>query len=1102
MFNSESFLSSLHRGCLSSCAAVDTGQQHSLDQASPHVAALGARREKAVWHCPPLGSSDLGLVAGVLENKGLLGQKGGANLGRGRIPRIAITPCKFKTKEKIRRLPSVQLNAKTNKALKKTIREGYETNKTQRSHRGTLATAGPLQACRSQPVAQAQGRSGNPPRLPRAPPSLLQFRVLSVGAAAVSAAAKAAKLRGPGFQPGLFPGRAPAWLPPGLRVGTVPRCRVPDGPWRLCSPSLPQATPADMVAKAFRVKSNTAIKGSDRRKLRADVMAAFPTLGTDQVPVLVPGKEELNIVKLYAHRGDAVTVYVSGVHALWSYPDLLPAFTTWPPVLEKLMGGAGCCQDSWCPLLVCLRYRRVTSVPLPCWGTESCDMPVFENAKAKSSGTWFKLNDKLDYECHDGYKSQDGRAGSIVCGNDGWSHKPVCYEIECKIPEIEDNLNTQPKKDKYRVGDVLKFFCRQRLKRVGPDSVQCYDFGWSPNLPTCKEQTKECSPPPQLLNGKVKETQKENYEHNDLVEYVCNPRFLMKGFNKIQCVDGRWTDLPICIEVETTCGDIPELNYGYAVQTSNPPYHHGDSVEFNCREGFTMIGQKSITCISGSWTQLPQCIATDELQKCKYSLTNREPNPLYEIEFDHNENISYKCRGKLEQKHSTCINGRWDPELTCTEVQMQSCPPPPQIPNAHNMATTVNYQDGEKVSVVCQDNYIIQDAEEIVCKDGRWQSIPHCVEKSPCPQPPQIEHGTIKSSQFSEEMDETLKPEVYVHGTKLNYICEDGFRISGKDEITCHMGKWSSPPRCVGLSCEPPHLIPHGILSHVSDSYQYGEEVTYKCTKGFEINGPAFIRCLGGKWSHPPECKNTDCFSLPDFGNATPTGPKKTFYRSGEKVTYKCPHNYLLDGPNTIQCINSQWIGKPMCRDISCGNPPRVKNAIILGEMSKYLPGQRARYECIIPFYLVGGREVTCSNGNWTPPPQCVDPKEKCGPPPAIDNGDMTTFPTSEYAPGSSVEYQCQSLYVLEGNKVITCRYGQWSEPPKCLDVCIVSEETMRKHNIQLGWSSKKKRYFQTRETVQFQCNSGYRRQTSQQTFRATCWDGKLTYPVCVKSNG
>ncbi|KAF0879528.1 CFAH factor, partial [Crocuta crocuta] len=672
---------------------------------------------------------------------------------------------------------------------------------------------------------------------------------------------------------------------------------------------------------------------------------------------------------------------------------------------------------------------------------KSCYKPVFENSKAKSNGTWFKLNDKLDYECHDGYESQHGRTGSIVCGNDGWSHKPICYEIECKIPEIEKYLVTDPKKDKYKIGDVLKFFCRQRLKRVGPDSAQCYEFGWSPHLPTCKEQTKQCSTPPQLLNGKVKETERENYQHSELVEYVCNPRFLMKGFNKIQCVDGQWTDLPICIEVESTCGEIPELEYGYAVEASNPPYHHGDSVEFSCREEFTMIGKKSITCISGLWTQLPQCIATNELETCEYSLTIREANPLYKTEFDHNENISYRCKGKLEQKHSTCINGRWDPKLSCTEVQMQSCPPPPQIPNAQSMSTTINYRDGEKVSVVCQDGYITQDEDEIECKDGRWQSIPHCVEKNPCPQPPQIEHGAIKASKFSEEMDATLKPVVYAHGTKLNYACEDGFRISGKDEIMCHIGKWSSPPQCVGLPCGPPHLIPHGIPSPVSDSYQYGEEVTYKCTEGFGINGPALIKCLGGKWSQPPECKNTDCFSLPDFGNAIPIGQPKAFYRTGEKVTYKCPSHYLLDGPNTIQCINSQWIGKPICRD----------------------------------------------------------PREKCGPPPPIDNGDMTTFPKSEYDPGSSVEYQCQSLYVLKGNKIITCSYGQWSPPPKCLDVCIISEDVMERHNIQFRWSSTKKMYAPTGDSVEFLCKPGYQ---TEHPLRVTCWEGNLTYPVCVKSNG
>uniref|UniRef100_A0A452QGJ5 Complement factor H n=1 Tax=Ursus americanus TaxID=9643 RepID=A0A452QGJ5_URSAM len=377
----------------------------------------------------------------------------------------------------------------------------------------------------------------------------------------------------------------------------------------------------------------------------------------------------------------------------------------------KTSGSITCLESGWSPQPTCIKF---------------CDRPVLENARIKSNGTWFKLNDKLDYECLDRFESKDGRTGSIVCGEDGWSYKPGCYEIECKVPEVEEYLVPEPRKDKYNVGDVLKFSCRQRLKRVGPDSVQCYHFGWSPNLPTCKEQTRQCTPPPQLLNGEIKGTHKEIYEHNDLVEYVCDTRFLMKGFNKIQCVDGQWTDLPTCIEVESTCGNIPELDYGSIVESSAPPYHHGDSVQFNCEEEFTMIGHKSITCINGMWTPLPQCIATDKLKKCEYSLTRQEANPLSKTVFDHNARISYKCRGTLKQKYSVCINGRWDPKLSCTEVRAQSCPPPPQIPNAQNMTTTVNYQDGEKVSVVCQDNYIIQDGKEIVCKDGRWQSIPRC----------------------------------------------------------------------------------------------------------------------------------------------------------------------------------------------------------------------------------------------------------------------------------------------------------------------------------------------------------------------------------------
>lgn len=47
-----------------------------------------------------------------------------------------------------------------------------------------------------------------------------------------------------------------------------------------------------------------------RRKLKADISAAFPSLCAEELSELVPNKEELNVVKIYAHKGEAVTLYV------------------------------------------------------------------------------------------------------------------------------------------------------------------------------------------------------------------------------------------------------------------------------------------------------------------------------------------------------------------------------------------------------------------------------------------------------------------------------------------------------------------------------------------------------------------------------------------------------------------------------------------------------------------------------------------------------------------------------------------------------------------------------------------------------------------------
>ncbi|XP_037067245.1 complement factor H-like isoform X2 [Peromyscus leucopus] len=751
-----------------------------------------------------------------------------------------------------------------------------------------------------------------------------------------------------------------------------------------------------------------------------------------------------------------------------------------------------------------------TSGPITClqngWSAQpscikSCDRPIFENSGTKSNSTWFKLNDKLDYECHTGYENKHKNAkGSITCNYDGWSDKPSCYESECSIPLLGPYLIVNPKKEKYKVGDLLKFSCRPG-HRVGPDSVQCYHFGWSPSFPTCKGQVGSCDQPPEVLNGEIKGTKKEEYGHGEVVAYDCKPRFILKGPNKIQCVDGEWTTLPICIEEEKTCGDIPELKHG-SVQFSNPPYHHGDSVEFTCLETFTMIGSGSVSCIRGRWTQLPQCVATDQLKKCKApQLTYVDRIQPNKKEFNHNFSMSYKCRGKKEHKHSTCINGRWDPEPNCRGAEKEFCPPPPQIPNAQVMQTTVKYQDGEKVSVLCQDNYIIQDTEEMVCRDGRWQSLPRCIEKIPCSQPPEIDHGSIKLPGVSEERRDRVESRIHEHGTTLSYVCEDGFIMAEEHGVTCNMGKWSAPPRCVRLPCGPPPSIQHGIVSHELDSYQHGEEVTYNCAEGFGIDGPALIKCEGGKWSQPPACIRTNCDNIPRFENAILIEKEKISYRSGEQVTFKCAPSYQLDGSNIVICVNRKWIGELVCKDNSCVDPPFVKNAtIVTRPMDKYPPNERVRYECNKPFELFGEVEVMCQNGVWTEPPKCKDSTGKCGPPPPIDNGDITSFPLPVYAPLSSVEYQCQSLYQLQGNKKITCRNGEWSEPPKCLRACVILEEIMERHNIIYRWRENKKLYIRSGDYVEFQCKSGYKQTKRRPPLRTMCIDGHINYPSCSKN--
>ena len=100
-----------------------------------------------------------------------------------------------------------------------------------------------------------------------------------------------------------------------------------------------------IFTKPFRVKSNTQMKGSDKKKLKAAIKKAFPSLTEDQLNDLLPMKEEIVVSKIFTFTEESVLLYIHNkntiffelekekqvfpsVYTLWKIPDLFPTLTT------------------------------------------------------------------------------------------------------------------------------------------------------------------------------------------------------------------------------------------------------------------------------------------------------------------------------------------------------------------------------------------------------------------------------------------------------------------------------------------------------------------------------------------------------------------------------------------------------------------------------------------------------------------------------------------------------------------------------------------------------------------------------------------------------
>ncbi|XP_073904850.1 complement factor H-related protein 1-like isoform X1 [Castor canadensis] len=407
----------------------------------------------------------------------------------------------------------------------------------------------------------------------------------------------------------------------------------------------------------------------------------------------------------------------------------------------------------------------------------------------------------------------------------------------------------------------------------------------------------------------------------------------------------------------------------------------------------------------------------------------------------------------------------------------------------------------------CEYNFISPSKSfwtQITCTEEGWSPTPKCLRLCFFP--------------FVENGHSVCSGHTHLEGETVQILCNRGYSLQNNEKtISCTERGWSTPPVCISTlkSCDFPQ-IKHGRLYYEDRHKPYfpapiGKRYGYYCDYNYVTPSNShwdYIYCTKEGWVPAVPCRILSCCLGQCVLRYVKLGISPSLSRTyiqDQSVKIQCYLGYSLPNKeNTIVCTESGWSPPPECIPVnsSCVNPPQVKNATIVSrQMDKYPPGEKVRYECNQPFEIFGEVEVMCLNGTWTEPPQCKDSTGKCGPPPPVDNGDITSFPLQEYAPHSSVEYQCQSLYQLQGNKKITCRNGEWSESPKCLSPCVISEEIMKNHNIVFKWIVMQKLYTPSGTMVEFKCKRGYHPATST-PFHTMCYDGKLEYPTCRRSYG
>ncbi|KAM7054896.1 C4b-binding protein alpha chain isoform 2-T2 [Molossus nigricans] len=492
----------------------------------------------------------------------------------------------------------------------------------------------------------------------------------------------------------------------------------------------------------------------------------------------------------------------------------------------------------------------------------------------------------------------------------------------------------------------------------------------------------DCGIPPNLpFASPIQELNKTSYEVGTILKYTCRPGYSKTGSRNqiLMCQKGgTWYYSNFCVKKH--CSNPGELHNGQVIIKTD--YSFGSHIEFNCLEGYVLVGSTTSYC---------------EIQDRTVGWSDSFPK---------------------------CV--------------IAHCETPPDISNGrHNAGNEDVYTYGFSVTYSCDPGFSLLGKPSISCTvenktKGVWSPSPPTCKKVTCPQP-NINYGRIATG---------FRP-TYIYRDTVAFECNKGFTLKGSSVVHCDADdNWKPPlPICEINSCRGLPVIPHasweryGYQTPAKDKlYEAGTSLKYRCHLGYKPAGdkPTIVSCQKNlQWSPYAECEEL-CCPIPELKNGKITEnrtrglPSNCVYFFGDVIKYSCYGRRQSEA--SCQGDGTWSPETPTCGE-SCSYPPYIAHGRHQ-QISNFFGNKEIRYECDEGYALVGKPTLSCSYSRWSgPAPQC---KALC-PKPEVEHGKLSGD-QNQFVESENVTIQCDSGYSVVGPESIIClENGTWDpEVPKC----------------------------------------------------------------------